>query len=207
MKRTTSYISWPEYIRLCRNLKEEGDDTYYGITLTTTFLALRIGDVLRLRWNDLLTPQGTVRDELHIREKKTGKERELIINHTLKREISYLYERFGRPKQGKRVFNVSIQAINQKFKRLFRKYSIDYQGNVSTHMFRKTFGHKVYEDGESKEESLTILNYILGHTSMETTKIYLGLRSDDTQKAFRSLSLDHEEGESNEVNNGMKKVV
>ena len=52
---------------------------------------------------------------------------------------------------------------------------------------RKSFGRRVWENNERSERGLIMLNEILNHTSIKTTKIYLGIRDKEIQDIYQNL--------------------
>ena len=69
--------------------------------------------------------------------------------------------------------------INVNLKRIFKKYGIEVEGNVSSHMFRKTLGRRVLTLNNYSNESIVLLMELFGHSSMAVTKRYLGLREQE----------------------------
>ena len=77
---TADYLSWEQNLILIRKLF---DDKNYKMSLLISmgsFWGLRISDLLRLRWEDVLD-----KDTFTLAEKKTGKPREIKIIDQLQR--------------------------------------------------------------------------------------------------------------------------
>jgi len=81
---------------------------------------------------------------------------------------------------------MTIQYINNKTKAWKIRYKLTL-GNFSTHTFRKTFGRYIYDSTENKSEALVILNSIFKHSSIDITKVYIGLREDEINSAFNLI--------------------
>ena len=74
-------------------------------------------------------------------------------------------------------------------KKIFRKYKVSVDGNVSTHMFRKTLGNRVLKLNNYSNQSIVLLMELFGHSSMGITKRYLGIREKEVMGVYDSLSL------------------
>ena len=153
-------------------------------------LALRISDVLKLTLAEVLDKR-----EVTVTEKKTGKTKTIPIGSNTSEHLSELYKKLKKPNTHRYIFInnetqkvYTRQRINQILKELKEKYNIKV-GNFSSHTFRKTFGRYVYNKMGRTEESLVILNQIFRHTSIATTKIYIGLRSNEIGSVFNSIEI------------------
>jgi integrase len=81
---TAEPLDWDEAISLMNRLFKDGN---YRISLLVgcgIFFGLRISDLLRLTWHELIDE-----DTFIIHEKKTGKRRIIKVNDTFKRTIMY----------------------------------------------------------------------------------------------------------------------
>lgn len=124
-------------------------------------------------------------DTVVIREKKTKKKRNLVINNTMKSAITgllasrkfddddYLFE-------GQRG-QLTVSSIN----RLVKDWcaSIRLKGNYGSHTMRKTWGfhqHKTF--GVELPELMVAFN----HSSQKTTLSYIGLQSATIKKIFQN---------------------
>ena len=79
--------------------------------------------------------------------------------------------------------------INVNLKRIFKKYKIELEGNISSHMFRKTLGNRVLKLNNYSNESIVLLMELFGHSSMAITKKYLGFREREILEVYDSLRL------------------
>ncbi|MFR9543598.1 MAG: tyrosine-type recombinase/integrase, partial [Rikenellaceae bacterium] len=127
------------------------------------------------------------------KEKKTGKSRRITFNSTVSQKITELYTLLGEPdKKGSLFLN---QNSNKPYtlvhiNRLLKQFKVKYRLQVkafSTHTFRKTFGRYVYESNGKSAESLILLNSIFRHSSIDITKVYIGLRQAEIDKVFNSI--------------------
>ena len=79
--------------------------------------------------------------------------------------------------------------VNVKLKELLNKYDIHLEGNVSSHMFRKTLGNRALKLNNYSNESMVLLMELFNHSSPSTTKRYLGVRDSEIQSIYDSLRL------------------
>lgn len=84
---TADFLEWDEAMNLIRKLYKDGNYNMSLLIALGCFFGLRIGDILSLRWNQILNAS-----EFTIIEKKTGKKRTIRINPQLQRHISECYK-------------------------------------------------------------------------------------------------------------------
>ena len=186
----SDYLPYNEYQRLVQSLERDGRYLLCTYCLLSFCLALRISDVLKLSWSDVLGKRSLI-----VQEKKTGKVKEIAIGQITSEHISKLYSKMGRPRKTGYIFiseqsgrPYTRQRINQILKELKDEYKLNV-GNFSSHTFRKTFGRYVYEKKGRSEEALILLNQIFMHASLNTTRIYIGLRDSEMDNIFNSISV------------------
>ena len=184
------YIPYEEYMRLLKELRADKDyfDELYMVMAFST--ALRVSDVLTLRWHDILG-----KAHVHKEEKKTGKVRRLKFTPETMERIVYLYKCLGSPDEREYLFrgqkmgeHITSQRINQRLKAIRDKYNVSVT-NFSSHTFRKTFGRYVWEANGCTDEALIKLCNIFKHSSTEITMRYLGLRDEEIDEVFDSIKL------------------
>jgi integrase len=183
-------IEWNSLLGLLVRLKKAKRNREYLLIGTGAYLGLRASDLLNLRWSALYK-----KDELSITEKKTGKNRLLTINSSLKDILSYIADDLD--KNG--IFNidaylfanrngekVTIQYTNRLLKKTFSEFGIKTQ-NASTHTLRKTFGKRVWEMDGKSERSLIYLSQIFNHSSTSITRRYIGIVQEDIRDIYMKL--------------------
>ena len=188
---TADYLEFGEYKRLVISLEEDGHyrDTVYAIL--SFCLGLRISDILKLKWNDVIGARNVL-----VTEKKTGKTKVIPMSIATVKHVHELYEKLGSPDLEAPIFDngkgngkaVSREEVNRKLKRWKVRYNLDI-GNFSSHTFRKTFGRYVYEKMGRSSEALILLNRIFRHSDISTTMIYIGLRDDEINSVFSGLAI------------------
>lgn len=183
-------MMFPEYKRFLEALHK---DKYYSwelYAIVSFCTACRVSDVLRLRWCDVLGGKDCI-----IKEQKTGKTRRIPINPSNKATIMNLYKLLGNPPMDELMFigkdgkkHVTTQSVNRNLKKFKEMYNLKVD-NFSTHSLRKTFGRYVYDSNGHSAESLLLLNHILKHSNIETTKIYIGITQDEVNSVFSNIHL------------------
>jgi integrase len=178
-KTTTGYIRWDEFQRL---LREVQDPKIKLVAAISCYAGLRISDVLALRWKQVSG------EFIVLEEKKTGKTRKIAIHPLLKELLSENSEGNGYVIQGGiRNKPISSSYINRRLKEVFLELEIDYDGNVSSHMFRKTLGRRYLNQAEDKTKALIMLMELFRHTSLVITKRYLGITQEEINEVYLAL--------------------
>ena len=184
---TANYLSWSELVNLIHKLRRDGYPKFQLLIALGSFLGLRISDILSLKWSDILE-----NNKLVIKEKKTGKERILSINSDLQKIISDAYATIQPQSDfvftNKRGNVMSTQYINRKLKEFKVNYSLNID-NISTHTFRKSFGREYWKRNGYSDKALIILSELFSHSSVSTTKRYLGIKEQELMEAYEVLTL------------------
>jgi len=176
-KTTTSGMEWNTMLGLLTRLKRDGKFREYLLVATGCYFGLRISDLLNLKWSGVLNVE-----EFTLMETKTKKKRKITINSFLKevfQTVSHELERQGKFNIDDYLFanrwgnRMSVQYTNKMLHRIFDQYGI--KGCGSSHSLRKTFGKRVWEMDNKSERSLVYLSEIFNHTSIATTKRYIGI--------------------------------
>lgn len=186
-KMTTGYVSWDEFKKLQSGLMKDGETDALLLISVGVYTALRISDVLRLRWADLS------QDRIEIKEKKTGKTRLISINKDLKDIVEKIKPLQDREEEKGLFINkmtsrpYTRMGVNKMLKRIFKKYNVPCDGNISSHLFRKTFGRRVMENNGYSGEALLLLMDTFQHSSPALTKRYLGIRQQEINTLYETL--------------------
>lgn len=158
--------------------------------------ALRISDILSLRWRDVYDFElKRYREHLCITEQKTDKKSMIYINRNIKRalieykdyltgqkkisgEETFLFE--SSTKKGCSISRVQAFRIVKKAATACRL-----EGVVSCHSLRKTFGYYAWQQGIKPALLMNIYN----HSSFQMTVRYLGIEQDDRDDIFRNIDI------------------
>lgn len=185
-KTTSDFLEWDKMQSLVLKLERDGDLKFALLISTGSFIGLRISDLLQLRWN-----QVSNQDYFTITEKKTKKTRKITINPELQEILNRLFKAIGANESDYMFVNrfgnkpFSIQHVNTKLKEIFKKYNI--RGQYSSHFMRKTLGRRVWEVNKYSDQALLLLSHLFNHSSVSTTKIYLGIRETEISNLYLSV--------------------
>ena len=190
-KTTTTSMDWEQFKSLISKLERDGENKYCLLIAIGVFTGLRIGDLLQLRFSQF-EPSET----FTIVEKKTKKIRKIKINHDLKNILNRIKKKMIITDGNQFIFvnrygtkPIDRSWVNVNLKRIFKKYNLELEGNISSHMFRKTLGNRVLKLNNYSNESIVLLMELFGHSSMAITKKYLGIREKEILDVYDSLRL------------------
>jgi integrase len=188
---TTTYLEWEVFKSFLAALEKAGEYKFLLLFALGGYTGLRISDILSLRWY-MLHPNL----RLTLTESKTKKPRAITIHKDLHTIIDNVKE-FEDPEDfGQYIFcsrhgdnPMSVQYINRKMKVLcFRNgISVPDDKNISTHLLRKTFGRRVWDNQGQDEKALIMLMEVFNHSSVGITKRYLGIRSEEIEDIYKNL--------------------
>ena len=185
-KTKSDYLDWDKMQNLTLKLERDGELKFSLLISLGSYVGLRISDLLQIRWNQLIN-----QDNLTIIEQKTKKERKITINPELKEVIERFYDKIS-PKDDDLLFinrfgdkAISIQYVNSKLKEIFTKYKIE--GQYSSHFMRKTLGRRIWSANNYSEQALILLSMLFNHSSVQTTKIYLGIKDQEISNLYLSV--------------------
>lgn len=186
----SDYLPMDELKKLLNRLHRDKKYIWELYVRMSFYTALRASDVLSLTWAEILNRSYLVKTE-----KKTGKTRKIPFCDRTQHYIDELYLLLKRPNPNELIFKspvtqqpFTIQYVNQKTKKWKEEYDLKI-GNFSTHTFRKTFGRNVYDTSKDKSQALLLLNQIFKHSSIETTKVYIGIREEEIASIFKSINV------------------
>lgn len=179
-KTTSDYIDYDRAGAVANKLIKENRKPILGLYIIVSInTGLRISDVLSLKWKDL---EG---DYIKLKEKKTGKFREIQINDSIKNAVSKFEANSGYIFLSQKGSVYSRQQINKLLKQVFSRQAKTL--NVSSHSLRKSFGRRVYENNGESEKSLMYLSELFNHTSPAITRQYLGIRQEELNDIYLNL--------------------
>lgn len=158
--------------------------------------ALRISDILELRWDDVYDFEWqTYRTHLSITEQKTDKNSRILINQNIKKVLVEYKQSLE--EQGRRIRAENFLFENSRQKehpisrvqafRIIKKAAsaCHLDGVISCHSLRKTFGYHAWRQGIKPALLMNIYN----HSSFQVTVRYLGIEQDDRDTIFRDIDL------------------
>ena len=190
-KTTTTSMEWDQFKSLISKLERDEEYKFCLLISVGVFTGLRVSDLLQLKFNQFI---GT--EFLNIIEKKTKKDRRIKINSDLKDIVERIKLKMDVSNDDQFIFvnkygtkPIDKSYVNVKLKELFKKYDINLEGNVSSHLFRKTLGNRALKLNNYSNESIILLMELFNHSSPITTKRYLGVRNSEIESIYDSLKL------------------
>jgi integrase len=164
-----------------RVLKKSGQRDYM-LFLTGINTGLRISDILKLKVSDV---KG--KSHISIKEKKTGKNKRLLLNAPFKVELDeYIAdmqddEPLFKSQKGdnKPIGVVRAWGLLQD---AAEKCDLD---EIGTHTLRKTFGYHFYQ----QYKDVALLQDIFNHSSPSVTLRYIGINADIVDTAISKFNL------------------
>ena len=168
---------------------EKGNMRNYLLIVVGLNTALRIGDVLKLKWEDVYDEHwGRFRRHLHVVEQKTGKQNYIALNDCIISTLEQCYH----GQKGEEYLFCTNRHVNRPISRsqawrIIRKAAEEtgQDEHISCHSLRKTFGYHAWKQGVSP----VMLMMIYNHSSYQITKRYLGIVQEEKDDVFYNIKL------------------
>ena len=173
-------ISNSDYRKLIRNLKENGQIKWYMIIHTMACTGARISEVVSFQIEDVYSGYA----ELYA---KGAKLRRIYFPKVLQKELSKWVETENRT-EGSLFLNkdgvtISASGVNRMLKHFAKRYKID-QRVMHPHSFRHRFSLNFLA---KKPNEIILLADILGHSNINTTRIYTRRTSQEQYRIINSV--------------------
>lgn len=154
-------------------------------------VALRITDLLGLRWEDVLKENKKIFKDIEMYEGKTAKYRKIKLNKIARSALNELINSLGviemtdfifKSREGENKSITRQQALN-----ILKNASkvVGVTENIGTHSLRKTWGYHAWKTGFNP----AIIMETLNHSNLAMTKRYLGIQQDDVNELYDKLNL------------------
>ena len=176
--KSAEHLEEFEVNRLLKYLQQKQHWSYYILVRLGISTALRYSDLSQITWNNLLK-----NNYLTIKEKKTGRVREIPLSTERIQNLTSVYLKIGSPDPGNRALPMTIRAVNKQLKIYAAKSGIRGK-RISSHTFRKTFGREVWKRNNYSEASLVKLSQLFRHSSTATTRIYLSITKEEVENLY-----------------------
>ncbi len=162
----------------------------YALIVLGLNSALRISDILSLKWKDVYDFSAMCfLERVEVVEKKTGKKQSIPLNANVREAMEALFREQedkqaegwiftgwqGRPISRVQAFRIVSQAAQE----------LSLGKHISCHSLRKTFGYHAYQMGVSP----SLLMELYNHSSYQVTKRYLGLNQDEKDEVYLKINL------------------
>lgn len=173
-----------QYLKGKDNLRD------YTIFVTGINVGLRAGDLLKLKWRDVLEGN-KVKNTIQVVEEKTGKSKEAGLNQATIQAIQgfknnidsiigiddYIFA------SRKGNSHLQVRSLHRIINNVVKELNI--KGNYGTHSLRKTFGYHRYNNGIQLET----LQKMFNHSTQSQTLKYIGITKEVIQDAYNSVNL------------------
>ena len=190
---TTQPIKNPKELEALKNfyLTQQPNLRNYAMINTGLNTALRIGDLLSLKWKDVYCFEtGSYRTHLVIQEEKTGKENSIAINSSLRHGLTIYRKSLTHVLPEQLIFpgrNPEEPLSRSQAFRIIKHActELHLSERYSCHSLRKTFGYHAWSSGANP----AVLTILYNHSSFQVTKRYLGIDQDDKDQLFLKINL------------------
>lgn len=166
-------ISMNDYNRLLRFSKRLGYEDVYLIMKVITTTGIRISEL------QFFTVE-SIADSYYIHIRNKGKDRDIIMTKELSRELKR-YCRDHKIKAGK-IFTLNESTVWRRMKRIAGAARVN-KDYVHAHSFRHLFAKEFM----SKYNNVLELADILGHSKLETTRIYTMTTKEEKRKKLETM--------------------
>ena len=163
-----------EYEKLLEFLKAKKNKDYYFFVKILATTGARVSEFLQFRWEDITNGEVTLKG-------KGNKYRRFFFQKSLQKEVSQYIEATGKAGYvaiGKYGL-LSERGLNQNMKEWGDRCGID-RKKMHPHAFRHFFAKMFLK----KNKDVIQLADLLGHGSVDTTRIYLQKSYDEQKKEF-----------------------
>lgn len=165
---------------------------------------LRVSDLLKLRFCDLINNDLTFKETFAILEQKTSttrntkRNRHITINDAVIESVK-LYLSHNKCKlddymfrsQSNRGSNTNTPMTRKSVDRIMKEIgeSLELKNKMATHTLRKTFAYHQMLMSKNDPRKLLLLQKIFGHSSPTMTLDYIGITNEEINKAYKDLNL------------------
>ena len=172
-------ITNADYIFLKKKLKKEDNLTWYFVVRFLAATGARVSELIQLKvehiylgYYDIYAKGGKIR---RIYIPKLLKEETIVWLEEHKRTSGYLFlNRYGE--------RITTRGISQQLKNYANKYGMN-EKVIYPHSFRHRFAKNFLE----KFNDISLLADLMGHASIETTRIYLRKTSTEQQNIINQI--------------------
>ena len=150
---------------------------------------LRIGDLLQIRYEDVIDENGNIRTYLDRQEQKTNKHKRIKINKVLSKEILAYVNVYNLKANDYLFFSFKNPSISIDRTVAWRFLKATAQGlgieNFGTHSMRKTMAYHVYKG----TNNISLVMKMLNHSSPQVTMKYIGIDQETIDVAYEDFCL------------------
>ena len=188
MSTTEPIRSTSELHAMSEYFLKRGDFRNNALLIVGVHTALRITDLLNLKWTDVYDAvHGHFHKHISLKEGKTDKGKTITLNDEaiealrlclLYKKGDYIFasRKGNRPISRSQAWRIIRNAAT----------AVGVDGTIACHSLRKTWGYQAWSN---QAVSPVVIMKIYNHSSYEVTKRYLGIEQDELDKAYRAMKL------------------
>jgi integrase/recombinase XerD len=157
-----------------------------ALVLTSFLSGMRVGEIASLRYSDVVSADGTIKNEIHLTAQQTkgNKGRTVFVNDRLRKELESYIATYKPINTNRRFFysqkvtsdGFTANTLTQYFHHLYKRVGID---GASSHSGRRSFATNI----ASKGVGIRVLQKLLGHKNIQTTSVYIYANDNMLRKA------------------------
>lgn len=210
--RVEPFRSYGDLEKVLNYFKDNGYITHWITACMMVSLGRRVGDTVALKWSDVFKKNGKYRVRLtQLKEEKTGKKLAPRLNALARLYIDEYIELTGiKPMQhyDERIVNTKPAAFRKILKKAIETSELDYP--LSTHSFRKWWANTIYLLHPQDADNLMIIQTMLGHSDINTTKLYIHYidrKQDKYNDDYAQYMINNMNGIDTDISNSPNVVI
>lgn len=177
----------------------------YALFVISINCGRRVSDVRNFQIKDFVNPNGTYKDYLTIKEKKTGKIANIYINQGIKNALDkylptlpplstlddYLFQSRSKKRQDKEPDpRLSEHQINNIYQKMAKEIGLTDRGlHISSHSTRKTAVYRMIQSNPTDIRTLINVQKFCNHSDFSTTLRYAGIQQDEIDDLTKAISI------------------
>lgn len=155
---------------------------------------LRAGDLMSLKWSDVLDEDDNFKYQITLTEEKTDKQRNIKINNNVRYALGVYKDSLKQLDMNDYIFKsrkgnepLDVKSVHRIVKTICTK-EFRLKGNYGSHTLRKTGAFHMYKDNIADNPMvLSKLQRALGHSSQEITLRYIGIEQEEIDNMYDSM--------------------
>lgn len=151
----------------------------YALLRLAVDTMLRGGDLLKLKIGDVLW-EGVIVDKIEVRQQKTKTGHIVLLSEKTRSALARFLIPLGVGRPEDCIFNFGIRQYQRVVKSWAELLHLDPRF-YSSHSLRRTKAKYVYD----KTQNVEAVRELLGQTSIDSTRYYLGVTKEDAHKIAR----------------------
>ena len=210
--RVEAFRSYEDLEKVLNWFWDNGHYSHWITAWLMTALGRRVGDTCSLKWSDIYKKDGNYRERLtQLKEEKTGKKVAPILNVLAKMKIEeFISTTEVTPLEHytEKIVDTKPSAFRKMLKKAVQDVGLTY--SISTHSFRKFWANWIYKLNPQDSDNLMIVQSMLGHSSPEITKIYIGeieKKQDRYMEKYSDYLISKGKGVDMEISNSPMMVI